>query len=473
MSAAAMMVRVTRAARAPRPQWAGGLAFVVFDILSFLCAGALALLGRQLLAGPFDASRYLALTPLALLYPAALEVTGLYPAIALNPAAELRGVFHAATLTCLWLAAVSFFQRDAAQYSRGALLLTWLLTVLIAPLLRSRARALLCRSGWWGARAILVSAGHSGRRVLEALRRNPGLGIDVVAVLNAGRHARAVRRLEHAPRLAGELGATCVILALAGEPGAELSGILERHLYPFRHVLVVPLAGSVPGLDLSVRDLGGVLALGLRQPLLHPLSRWAKRAFDLAGAAAAGVLLLPLLACIWAAIRLTSRGPALYPSLRIGRGGKRFSALKFRTMSHDGDAGLEGFMRLHPELRAQWIRDRKLKRDPRITPVGRWLRRSSLDELPQLWNVLRGEMSLVGPRPILEEEVPRYGSRYLLYRRARPGITGLWQVSGRNDANYHHRLACVDYYVRNWSFWLDLLILGRTIKVVLNGQGAY
>jgi lipopolysaccharide/colanic/teichoic acid biosynthesis glycosyltransferase len=142
-------------------------------------------------------------------------------------------------------------------------------------------------------------------------------------------------------------------------------------------------------------------------------------------------------------------------------------------MVQNADRLLHEYLQQHPELREEWERDQKLRNDPRITRVGRFLRKTSLDEFPQLWNVLLGEMSLVGPRPIVEDEVKRYGSLFALYTKVRPGLTGLWQVSGRNDTTYAERVAMDAYYVRNWSPWLDLYILARTVWVVLFGKGAY
>ena len=172
-------------------------------------------------------------------------------------------------------------------------------------------------------------------------------------------------------------------------------------------------------------------------------------------------------------VRLESPGPAFYGHRRIGRNHSSFRAWKLRTMQVNGDELLQKALAENGALREEWLRDRKLRQDPRITRVGRFLRKASLDELPQLWNVLRGEMSLVGPRPIVEEEVVAYGQNFSLYCRVTPGLTGLWQVSGRNTVSARDRVRLDSYYVRNWSPWLDLHILARTAKVVLTGQGAY
>jgi Undecaprenyl-phosphate galactose phosphotransferase WbaP len=183
--------------------------------------------------------------------------------------------------------------------------------------------------------------------------------------------------------------------------------------------------------------------------------------------------LLPLLALIAFAIRCNSAGPALFAHERIGRGGRTFRALKFRTMVVDADEALKQVLARDPALRAEWRQFHKLKRDPRVTRVGAFLRKSSLDELPQLWNVIVGEMSLVGPRPIVADEVAKYRKAYAYYQRVRPGMTGMWQISGRNDTSYAERVRLDTYYVRHGSVWLDLYILAMTVGVVLKRNGAY
>jgi Undecaprenyl-phosphate galactose phosphotransferase WbaP len=187
----------------------------------------------------------------------------------------------------------------------------------------------------------------------------------------------------------------------------------------------------------------------------------------------AGTLLLPILLIIALALKLESRGPAFYRQNRLGRGGRAFRLWKFRTMVPEADRILREYIENHPECAREWERERKLKSDPRVTCIGRILRKTSLDELPQLWNVIRGEMSLVGPRPIVRDEIPKYGEGFPLYKQVLPGITGLWQVSGRNDTSYLDRVALDSYYVRNWSPWFDIYVLARTVRAVLVGAGAY
>jgi exopolysaccharide production protein ExoY len=198
-----------------------------------------------------------------------------------------------------------------------------------------------------------------------------------------------------------------------------------------------------------------------------------KRIFDLVVASFLTVLSLPLFMCIAAILKLTDRGPLLYKHIRVGCSGSQFSCLKFRTMIVDAEHLLHDILDADPLARAEWHRCQKLAEDPRITPVGRRLRRASLDELPQLINVIRGEMSLVGPRPITESEISRYGNRFSLYVSARPGLTGLWQISGRSDCDFESRVKLDAKYVASWRFSSDLLILLQTVGAVFKRRGSY
>ena len=174
---------------------------------------------------------------------------------------------------------------------------------------------------------------------------------------------------------------------------------------------------------------------------------------------------------IW--IRASGPGPVVISQERVGKDGQPFRILKFRTMRPDADRVLGELLSSDPEAKAEWDVSRKLRNDPRVTRPGRFLRRSSLDELPQLYNILAGHMSFVGPRPVMPDEVERYGSSAHLYTKVAPGLTGLTQVSGRSELPYDERVRLDTYYVRNWSIWLDLVILGRTLSAVVAGRGAF
>jgi Undecaprenyl-phosphate galactose phosphotransferase WbaP len=227
------------------------------------------------------------------------------------------------------------------------------------------------------------------------------------------------------------------------------------------------------GAEIFGRDLGKINGSQVPQLTLHRGCHTAKRVLDLLSILVFSPPILLLSAVIALLLKLESRDPIFYRQERIGLGGHRFYAWKFRTMIHDADAVLAKYLEQHSELREEWERNHKLRNDPRVTWLGKLIRRASLDELPQLWNVLKGEMSLVGPRPIVEEETVRYGDHFGEYLKVLPGITGLWQVSGRNDLSYDERVALDVYYVRQWSVWMDMQIMAQTVSVVLQGKGAY
>ena len=208
-------------------------------------------------------------------------------------------------------------------------------------------------------------------------------------------------------------------------------------------------------------------------PLPTPYAA-TKRALDVLGAIVLAVVFSPLiLAVVILALIRREPGSVMYKHRRIGQDGHAFECLKFRTMVPNADRVLRELLERDPAIKAEWVRDHKLRCDPRVTRLGRFLRRTSLDELPQLWNVVRGEMSLVGPRPVVREELLRYGRNARAYLSAKPGITGLWQVKGRNDTDYRRRVVLDTYYVRNRNLLLDLYILFKTTRVVLGGSGAY
>ncbi len=220
-------------------------------------------------------------------------------------------------------------------------------------------------------------------------------------------------------------------------------------------------------------DCDNLTGIPMTNSLLLSIPRMVKTLMDYLLVISGGIICLPVIAAISILIKLTSAGPVFYSQSRIGKGHRTFRAWKFRTMVVNADEVLQAYLDSDPELREEWERDHKLKNDPRVTSVGRWLRKTSLDELPQIWNVLRGDMSLVGPRPIVTDEISKYGDWFELYKKVTPGITGLWQISGRNNTTYDMRVAFDSYYVLNWSPWLDLYILARTIKVVFRHEGAY
>ncbi|WP_122543651.1 undecaprenyl-phosphate galactose phosphotransferase WbaP, partial [Klebsiella quasipneumoniae] len=242
----------------------------------------------------------------------------------------------------------------------------------------------------------------------------------------------------------------------------------------YRYVSVIPTLRGMPldSTDMSFIFSHEVMIFRVHQNLAKISSRIIKRAFDIAGSLAIIILSSPLL--IYIALKVKKdNGPVIYGHERIGKGGRSFKCLKFRSMVTNSKEVLEELLSSNPEAKKEWNETFKLKDDPRITNIGKFLRKTSLDELPQLFNVLKGEMSLVGPRPIITAELERYSDEVDYYLLSKPGMTGLWQVSGRSDVDYETRVYLDAWYVKNWSMWNDIAILFKTIGVVLRKDGAY
>jgi undecaprenyl-phosphate galactose phosphotransferase len=261
------------------------------------------------------------------------------------------------------------------------------------------------------------------------------------------------------------------------QAGTRVAG-LKHHLVPKEESPAFAGAGTARTADAPFRE---AVLTPVEPPAerltAHPQpqrSRYSatKRLLDVVGSVIIGLTFSPLIVII--AIRMSLEdGPIIFRHSRVGQGGKSFDCLKFRTMAPNAEQILQELLARDPDANAEWLRNHKLRNDPRVTRIGRFLRRTSLDELPQLWNVLRGEMSLVGPRPIVREEMLRYGRHLPTYLAAKPGVTGLWQVTGRNDTDYRRRVVMDAYYVRKCGLLLDLHILLKTIRVVLRARGAY
>jgi Undecaprenyl-phosphate galactose phosphotransferase WbaP len=446
-----------------------------------LAASALgAILLWPLTGAHLPASDYAGLWFVIGLYLLAYAAAGLYPAVAVHPAEELRRVSMATSTVFPLLGVLLFISKQSLSYSRGAYIVAWIFALFTVPAGRMVARLLFSTKSWWGYPVVVLSAAQAGLPLVRQLVSKPEYGLKPVALFDedclessVGDGVPVSRWLDTAPVIAADAGIQHAVIALPQKDSSASRELIERYAARFPHVVVVPSFEGFSTLWAQATDLGGTLGLEVRQRLLLPVPRLTKALLDFGLCVAAGAVVLPLVAVIALLVRCTSRGPVFYSQQRIGRDGCTFQAWKFRTMVQDADAILERHLADNPELRAEWTRTHKLRNDPRVTSVGRVLRRTSLDELPQLWNVMRREMSLVGPRPIVSAEVVHYGDSFRLMKQVLPGITGLWQVSGRSDTSYAERVRLDAYYIRNWSPWLDIYILARTIGVVMRQQGAY
>jgi Undecaprenyl-phosphate galactose phosphotransferase WbaP len=456
---------------------------IAADVLSFLAAGIVSVLVRHAFGGQFLLSDYLGFAPCIVLLFFVFAFNHLYPGVATNPIDEFRCVLRSASIGFLVIIGSTVFFREAVLSSRLVYVFSWLLTILLVPVARHTVRKLCCRLPLWGIPTVIIGRRAAAEALLNGFRRNPHLGLRPVAVLEDETESDIAECVTPTPILRGRLTTAheisllyrdaYAVLAVQGAEVFQLSSIVSECAACYKKVLIVPEMSALNSLSIRARDLSGSLILEVDHYLIRRVPQLIKRGFDILCCGSLLLPLLPLLAITYLMVRYTSSGPAIYAHRRLGRHGKAFSVYKFRTMVMNAEAVLQEHLEQNPELRQEWERDHKLRRDPRVTSVGRWLRKTSLDELPQLWNVLRGEMTLVGPRPIVEHEVLKYGESYRQYCRVIPGITGLWQISGRNNTSYGDRVRLDEYYVRNWSVSLDLYVLFRTLKTVLRGEGAY
>jgi undecaprenyl-phosphate galactose phosphotransferase len=360
------------------------------------------------------------------------------------------------------------------QTSRLWHLQSWAMAFILVLLFRSLARRALDALRLWQLPTLLVASRATAPRIQQMLESEPRLGYAVVDTLPLDDAAPAGAMMAKLQDALESRSLGYVVIAWEAEhmvPALLAIEHLERHS-EIPHGLVPPLRGlsivdlelcKIFGHDLVILDKSRRSRTGLRLAM--------KRGFDMAGS----LFLIVALAMPMIAIGLLVRrdgAPALYGSIRLGRNGRPFKAWKFRTMVPDAGRVLAELLAREPARRIEWETQFKLKNDPRITPLGSWLRRSSLDELPQLFNVLRGEMSLVGPRPMLLDERETYGADFALYSQVTPGMTGAWQVSGRDELDYRQRIELNNWYIRNWSPWSDTIILAKTLVVVLRKVGA-
>jgi len=345
----------------------------------------------------------------------------------------------------------------------------------LIPTVRTVVRRVGSRTKWWGYPVVLFGGGDVTLSVYRKLTSQPYLGLRPLALIAERTPEWLVDGLiVHSPEQLDPIVASGVshAIVIAPEvPQSQLEGVLEHG--SFSNLVIVPSSDFVGKVGSYTQDLTGVIGLRVRNNIVNNGSLLVKRAIDIAVSMALLLAVLPVTAVVWLFVAVESGFPVFYSQRRVGRDGRAFNIWKFRTMVKNADAVLAHHLASNPELKKEWDENQKLRNDPRITRIGKVLRKTSLDELPQLWNVLKGEMSLVGPRPIVHDEIAKYKEAYQLYAKAIPGITGLWQVSGRNRTTYAERIAHDSYYVRNWSVWMDVYLLAKTVTVVLTGHGAY
>ena len=412
---------------------------------------------------------YLNLWPVALAFPALNGIFGLYhgnmfyPAAPLSPVEELRRLVGSAVLTHLGVIAVLALSRQTTEdYSRAVIVIAGVLTALFAQTARNLARSAMLRLRIGQIPVFLAAGGAASAQVKYALANDPYFGFNIVRVFGPGEFRGIVPT-------ARQMG---IKILVACQDDRVFHAQIEEFTTWFTFIEYLPTAAAFPVFGSRSIVLDGLGGLEMVNQRRMKAMRLGKSVLDFLLSLVAFVCFLPLFAIIPVLIKLTSRGPVFYRASRLGKGGRPIKVWKFRSMYADAEERLVGMLEANPALKAEFEANFKLANDPRVTPFGRFLRRTSLDEIPQLFNVFSGEMALIGPRPIVEKEVVYYGKAYPVFSSVKPGITGLWQTSGRSDIDYARRVALDSYYVLNWSPWLDIWVLFRTVGAVLFMRGA-
>ena len=393
---------------------------------------------------------------------------------------ELKEILR--TLVIFFIIELAIIAFSKLYVSRTLWGLTWFWIVVLVPVVRIGLKKLLLKLNLYQKDTVIIGSGRNAKDAYKALSDEsylgfsfcyfvvsdviPEVGIDEIKVIDA-------KNRDIISLLQLDTKTVQFILALDDEILLD-SWLRYLALNKCRSVSVIPNIRGIPlyGTDMSFLFSHEMLLLRVNNNLAKRSSRILKRTMDMVGSLAIITLLSPVLLYLYFSVKKDG-GNAIYGHPRIGRNGKTFNCLKFRSMVVNSKEVLDELLRTDPEARAEWEKDFKLKNDPRITKIGAFIRKTSLDELPQLFNVLKGEMSLVGPRPIVADELERYQDDVEYYLMAKPGMTGLWQVSGRNDVDYNTRVYFDSWYVKNWSLWNDIAILFKTVNVVLKRDGAY
>ncbi len=480
MAAASTGRAIAEAALPIGTKWQGWLSETVLvfgDLASFGIAQLVAVLITYYAFG-LSTSAIAIWLPI-LIFPFNFLIGGVYPAVLLGPVLELERTSKAVGVNFLMVGAVA----EHKYHDPNALIgvaIAHVLAFLFVLITRDFLRSTLCTQPWFGHAVAVFGSGAEVCQLVQELQSNPKHGLKPALVFGfewiSGDVVCGVPVIatpEHASEVAKARGIRRAIIAIPCATGRKNLGRLLTCVADFERVLILPDLADMAGSNASTSEISGILAIESHNRLRYPAERFLKRCFDAALASVLLIAVSPLLAVIACLIWLESLGPIFFGHTRIGEDNRKFKIWKFRSMVPNADLALQQYLQRNPEMAVEWQRSQKLRRDPRITRVGAFLRRTSLDELPQLLNILKGEMSFVGPRPIVEAEVLRYTDNFQLYTKVLPGLTGLWQVSGRSKTTYKQRVTLDSYYVRNWSLWLDVWILIQTLRVVLLREGAH
>jgi len=404
----------------------------------------------------------------------------LYPGVSLAPSEEMRRFFIGSLIAYGGITMSRFIENDKWDSVNTAFLISGLFSTIILLTIRSATHWFLHKTKLGGIPTVIYGSGKTGRLVIDCLLGSVRTGYAPVLILDDNplgddeyKGIPIIHDTSAGPEIVKRYGIRMAIVAMPSLDPKKLKHLQNTSVRAFRYSVLIPNFYNISSIWMSVRDFSGVLGIDASNKLNMPLNLIIKRFMDICVVVIGGIIALPFLFIFALLIKIDSKGNILYKHKRIGIDGKHFYAYKFRTMVTDADIILQNLLDKDPEIKKEWEENQKLHKDPRITRIGKLLRRTSIDELPQFINILKGEMSLVGPRPIVDGEIEKYGEDYNSVFSVKPGLTGLWQVSGRSDSNYLDRVAYDIYYQQSWSVWLDLWIIFKTFGVVLIGRGAY
>lgn len=397
---------------------------------------------------------------------------------------EVKTLWKVVFFSTVGVFSILFLGKTGEQVSRTVIVVMGIISFPILPFIRINAKKLLIRTRLLRSNVLILGAGKTGELIFNALRRDTNLGFDVVGFLDddpqkIGKMIGGVKiygDVDKAERYIDIYGIHDIVIAMPGCKKERLISIINRLQHKAQNILFIPdLFGiAVLGTNLQHFFQEQAIVLEVKNNLARPVNIFIKKIFDLIVSFTLLIILSVPMSIIALLIRINSKGPAIFSQERRGRNGRSFRCYKFRTMYKDAEERLDKLLESNPEARSEWEQYWKLKADPRVTRIGIFLRKTSLDELPQIFNVLRGDMSLVGPRPVTKREIDDYYKENAeLCFGVPPGITGLWQVSGRSNTGYNYRITLDSWYMRNWNLWLDIVILFKTVRVVLKSEGAW
>jgi len=407
-------------------------------------------------------------------------IFNLYPGISLAPSEELKRFSISSIISYGSVILSRYIEKNNWDTINTAFIISCVSSAIILLLARSAAHWFMRITKLGGIPTVIYGSGGTAKLVVKCLLNSTKTGYIPVLILDddpSGENEFMGIPVIHDTSIGPEIEKRYKIrIAIVAMPHLEvqaLKHLINMSVSAFRYNIVIPSYFNITTVLMSVRDFSGILGIDISNKLKLVWNLRLKRVIDLVCVIIGGILISPILLLISLLIKTTSPGPVLYKQKRIGKDGKYFFTYKYRSMTVDAEQQLQNLIEANSALKTEWEQNHKLQNDPRITGIGRFLRRTSFDELPQLINILKGEMSLVGPRPIVDEEVIKYGEDYNRVFSNKPGLTGLWQISGRSDTKYHDRIAYDTYYLQNWSIWLDLWIIYKTFGVVISGKGAY